>query len=277
MPPPNPGATPNAPLPPWLRVLPIVADAPLLPGMATNCFVIQAGRGALVVDPPSERAEAVEAIVKAAGGPITGILVTHTHPDHIGGVAALVARTGAAVYAHPAARAHLPSGIEQRAVTEGDEVAGWRVLHTPGHRPDSISFLGPEGVALVGDVVAGSGTVVINPPEGDLLEYLASLRRLRDEVRPALLAPGHGPLIDDPQTLLSFFIEHRLQRERQVVAALSDAPQTLADLVPRAYADTPPALYGLAERSLLAHLLKLQREGRAAEGPQGWRLSEDGK
>ncbi|MDQ4074705.1 MAG: MBL fold metallo-hydrolase [Chloroflexota bacterium] len=270
---PNPGANPDASLPSSVRVLPIVADAPLLPGMATNCYLISTGTGTLVVDPPSGREEALDSIQAAAQEGIEGVLITHTHRDHVGGLGGLVERKQVPVYAHPKARQHLPEGIEFREVREGKDIAGWQVFYTPGHRADSVTFYSRgSGCAIVGDLVAGFGTVVISPPDGDLGDYLDSLRRLRDEIRPTLLAPGHGPLIDEPEILLSYYINHRLTRERLVIDALSETPRSLQTLLPNVYADTDPSLYPLAKHSLLAHLLKLQREGRARETEEGWIL-----
>lgn len=269
-PPLNPGANPDATLPDAMLRLPQDAEVNLL-GQQTNCYLLFTEGGTLVVDPPSAQPTDLDSIQAQARGSITHILVTHTHPDHIAGVKPLAERTGATVYGHPETRPFLEEGLNFQAINEGDTVEGWQVFATPGHRADSLTFCAPDtGVAVVGDVVAGYGTVVISPPDGDLWDYLRSLERLRDEIQPTLLAPGHGPLIDQPPLLLNRYITHRMAREQTVLAALSHAPAPLSQLLPRAYADTAPALYPLAERSLLAHLLKLRREGRAVESTDGW-------
>ena len=269
----NPGANPAAQLPNDVYMLPQEARVNLM-GQKTNCYLLFTERGTLVVDPPSDRAEQLDEIMKAARGPIVGILLTHTHPDHTGGVAALVARTGVAVYAHPKAQAYLASDLTFNAINEGD-IFGWQVLAMPGHRFDSLCFYSPSsGCAIVGDLVAGAGTVVLSPSDGDLLDYLHSLRRLRDEVRPTLLAPGHGPLIDQPETLITHYIKHRFAREQLVLSALKNRATTLSALLPRAYPKLNPTLYPLAEHSLLSHLIKLQKEGRAKEVDGSWLLVE---
>jgi glyoxylase-like metal-dependent hydrolase (beta-lactamase superfamily II) len=273
---PNPGANLDAALPPSVRLLPQDAEVNLF-GQKTNCYLLFTASSTLVVDPPSTQESDLAAIQEAAQGPITHILVTHTHPDHIAGVKPLSQRTRATVYGHPEAQQWLELGEEPRfqTIDEGDTVEGWRVFATPGHRADSLTFYSPQtGVAIVGDLVAGFGTVVISPPDGDLWDYLRSLERLRDEIRPVLLAPGHGPLVDQPETLLNHYISHRLAREQLVLAALEETATPLRALLPRAYAGTDPTLYPLAERSLLAHLLKLQREGRAQEIEGRWARSE---
>jgi ribonuclease/clavin/mitogillin len=157
-------------------------------------------------------------------------------------------------------------------IGEGDVVDGWEVYHLPGHRFDHLGFIHQSSrVAIVGDVVTGAGSVIIDPGDGDLFDYFASLYRLRDDLQPIMLLPGHGPLSAEPQRLLTHFINHRLKREQMVVDALTEVPQYIDALLPRAYADTPKTLYPLAERALLTHLRKLEREGRAMYEAEGWR------
>jgi len=270
----NPGANPNATLPDDIYLLP--QDAPInLMGQKTNCYLIFTEQGTWVVDPPSPHAPQLDEIMQNARGPIVGILLTHTHGDHIGGVSPLFTRTGAAVYAHPEARSYLAPNLTFHALHDGDQIANYQVFAIPGHRFDSLCFYSPSsGCAIIGDLVAGAGTVVLNPPEGDLLDYLHSLQRVRDEIRPTLLAPGHGPLIDQPNLLITYYINHRLAREQLLLNALTKTPTPLSALVPRAYPKLTPHLYGLAERSLLAHLIKLQKEGQADEQKKGWWLME---
>ncbi len=152
------------------------------------------------------------------------------------------------------------------------------VVHTPGHTSNHICFgLAEEKVLFTGDHVMGWATSVISPPDGDLFDYLASLRKLldRDDLR---YWPTHGPAIDEPQAYVRDFLEHRLGRETQIVDALSAGPSTIKDLVPTMYAETDKRLWRAAANSVYSHLLALHREGRAepVEGEPSlvatWRL-----
>lgn len=266
----NPGANSSAQLPEWITRLPQEAAINLL-GQKTNCYLLHGKGGCWVVDPPSPNEVEINEILTGARGNVITILLTHTHPDHTGGVSELAKRTGAPVRAHPLAQAHLEPNLSFQPLNEGDVMENWQVYEMPGHRFDSLCFVDRvSGCAIAGDLVAGAGSVIIDTSDGDLADYLASLTRLRDEIRPSLLAPGHGPLIDDPQRLLTHFINHRLMREQLVVQALGSSPLSLRALLPTVYADTPEALYPLAERSLLTHLIKLEKEGRARQMADGW-------
>ena len=178
------------------------------------------------------------------------------------------------VYAHPRARETLGDNFQWIDVGEGSTIDGWKVYELPGHRYDSVAFVHEETkTAIVGDLVSGAGSIIVDSTDGDLFDYMASLYRLRDEIQPSLVLAGHGPLSNQPQVLLTHFIEHRLKRERLVFGSLTQEPQALAQLLPVAYADTPPTLYPIAERALLTILLKLQKEGRAVQESLGWWLA----
>ncbi len=170
------------------------------------------------------------------------------------------------------------------AVADGDliEGPGWtiEVVHTPGHTSNHVCFgLRDEKVLFTGDHVMGWATSVISPPDGDLFDYMASLRKLleRDDVR---YWPTHGPSIDDPATYVQSFVDHRLGREKQIVDALAERPSTIKDLVPVMYAQTTKQLWRAAANSVYSHLLALHREGRAEPVDGGpslvatWRLVE---
>jgi len=149
-----------------------------------------------------------------------------------------------------------------------------RVLHTPGHASNHLCFLlteaSGERLLFTGDHVMQGSTVVINPPDGDMRVYLASLKALLDEPLD-WLAPGHGFLVAQPHDVLRALIAHRLKREAKVAAVLAGVgPATIDCLLPQVYDDVPTALHGVARRSLLAHLLKLQQEGAAQCHAERW-------
>jgi glyoxylase-like metal-dependent hydrolase (beta-lactamase superfamily II) len=192
--------------------------------------------------------------------------VTHGHPDHEEAAASLRALLGAPVYAWSR------EGVAATDVTLADDAVvavgnrRLRARYTPGHRFDHLCFLLEDAGALfAGDLIAGEGTVVIAPPEGDLLDYMASLRRLLAlDLR--LILPAHGLAIGDPRAVLEYYLSHREARERQVLAALASGPSTVAEMVRVIYADVNPDLHPVAALSVLAHLQKLERERRVHRG-----------
>jgi glyoxylase-like metal-dependent hydrolase (beta-lactamase superfamily II) len=198
---------------------------------------------------------------------VTTILLTHGHPDHSEGAARLHALTGAPVWALDAAHR-----LGSEGLVEGDVVATagieLRVMATPGHSADSLSFLlsgdvpGGDGRAvavLTGDTILGRGTTVVAHPDGRLGDYLASLRRLADLPEGLAVLPGHGPELTDARGAATYYLAHRAQRLDQIQAALTQAGVGPAEASPRAvveivYADVDPVLWPAAELSVRAQL-----------------------
>jgi hydroxyacylglutathione hydrolase len=208
------------------------------------------------------------------------VLLTHRHVDHLGGVASLRARfPGLRASKMRHRDAGLPEPIED--LRDGQAVAGEGVtlvpIYTPGHASDHLCYYLEEEKALfTGDVVLAGSTSVIPSEDGDLADYMASLRRLQGlDVR--RIYPAHGPVIEDGPGRIAEYVEHRLMRERQILEALGDGLATIPAMVSRIYADVSPALHRAAAMSVEAHLGKLQREGRVreerrADAPSLWRL-----
>ncbi len=248
-------------------------------GPGTNTYLLgDAESGIAVIDPGPLIESHIDAIVASAGGRIDWILCTHSHVDHSPAAAPLRASSGAAVLGmrarHPERQD--PTFVPDRELAHGDrlELAGFRlrVLHTPGHASNQLCFL-EEGERLLftGDHLMQGSTVVINPPDGHMATYLASLRLLLAEEL-AYIAPGHGFLMGRPHEMVERVLVHRRERENKVIAQLAEhGPVTLEALLSHVYEDVPLRMHPVASRSLLAHLLKLRDEGRAAEASGTWR------
>ncbi|MCG3187476.1 MAG: Hydroxyacylglutathione hydrolase [Rhodocyclaceae bacterium] len=259
------------------RVRRITAPNPgVMTGPGTNTYLVGEHECA-VIDPGPVIDSHVDAILSAAAGKLRWILGTHTHPDHSPAAARLAKETGAEILGRPAPAAGTQDQTfsPTRVLADGERLAGpgfvLRAIATPGHASNHLCYLlEDEKLLFTGDHVMQGSTVVISPPDGDMVRYLASLERLLTEDLDQL-APGHGELIPAPHDMVRALIKHRLMREAKVAAALSAIGSgTLDDLVPRAYDDTRPALYPAAKRSLHAHLIKLAHDGRAREQAGVW-------
>lgn len=199
------------------------------------------------------------------------IVLTHRHRDHLGGVADLGQRfPGIPVAKMIHKDAGLPDGI--RDLRDGQAVAGDGVtlvpVHTPGHASDHLCYYLPEERALfTGDLILGGSTTVIPDEDGDLGDYLDSLRRVQ-ALGVRRIYPAHGPVIDDAPAKIQEYLDHRMLRERQILDALSGGARVIPDLVAAIYAEVPVALHGHAAMSVHSHLKKLKRDGRVDEAVQ---------
>jgi glyoxylase-like metal-dependent hydrolase (beta-lactamase superfamily II) len=249
----------------------------LPPATHTNVYLAGEGRVA-VIDPASPWEDEQKALDEALSGvDVAEILLTHHHLDHISGAAHLAARLGVPVAAHRETAARVRGRVEvTRLIDDGETLPygpkGLRALFTPGHAPGHLCFVDEASrVVIAGDMVASEGTIIVEPDDGgDMAVYLASLALVKAERATALL-PAHGPPILDADGKLDFYVKHRLEREQRVLAALSGELRTVEELVPPAYPDVPSQVWPLAARSLLAHLHKLQSEGRAVAEDGRWR------
>lgn len=240
-----------------------------------------------VIDPgPADESHHAALIAAIAGRPVTAIVITHHHRDHSPGAIRLREETGAPIVG--AAPFHLsddgpradaafdPRYAPDRVLAEGDTVAGDRwtleAITTPGHTSNHLAFALPETRALFsGDHVMGWSTSVVSPPDGDMTAYMASLEKLmrRDD---RVYYPGHGDAIDRPQRLVRGLLGHRKQREGQILRLLQAGMQTIPQMVETMYVGVDKRLYPAAERSVLAHLIDLERRALVATDGAGWRV-----
>jgi len=261
----------------------LVARNPgFMTGPGTNTYLVGTQQCA-VIDPGPHDLVHIERIVEAVGSRLTAILATHTHPDHSPAVATLAHFTGAEVLgrAAPEHGRQDATFAPTHTLNDGDVVRigelRLRAIHTPGHASNHLCYL-LEGTGLMfsGDHIMQGSTVVIGPPDGDMQQYLQSLARLQGEPV-TRIAPGHGTVIEDAQAEIARVIAHRLQREAKVVERLQRAGHVTIDvLVTSVYDDVDPRLHPVAKGSLLAHLLKLEAEGRAVRDDANatWWLKE---
>lgn len=253
----------------------------LMTGPGTNTYLVGGGptNEWAVIDPGPLDERHLDAILAAAPGPIRWIFATHTHLDHSPACAPLKARTGARVHGRQPDHREWQDGsfAPDVALVGGERFAlpgaTLEAIHTPGHASNHLCYLlEEEKLLFTGDHVMQLSTVVINPPDGDMSAYLASLQRLSARELD-WLAPGHGFLMAQPRQAMAAIVAHRLRREAKVVDGLRAlGPVDAETLLARVYDDVKPQLLPMALRSLRAHLFKLRDDGRAVEQDGRWAL-----
>jgi glyoxylase-like metal-dependent hydrolase (beta-lactamase superfamily II) len=259
-------------------------------GPGTNTYLLGTGRARILLDPGQGVAGYLGFLEEAMGRvgceEIQEIVLTHGHPDHIGGCEQVMERFGTlSVKKRPWPEVDSAYAFEITAIDDGDRVEAegvtLRALHTPGHAPDHLCFMiEEEGALISGDNVLGVGTTVIPSQSGDLAQYMSSLERLLAEA-PTRIYPAHGPCIEDGQAKIREYIDHRLERDEQILSALGQGADSVPAIVEIVYAAYPKALHAAAGQSVTSHLLKLAREGRVrregkADNPTAahWRTTD---
>jgi glyoxylase-like metal-dependent hydrolase (beta-lactamase superfamily II) len=255
----------------------------------TGVYIIGKGEVA-IIDPGPDMPDHLAALRRAiAGKTVSHILVTHTHIDHSPAAAALKEWTGAPTYAfgpHGSGKAEEGVQVEEggdRDFVPDIRVSDGQVLHgngftvecvyTPGHTSNHMCFALKEEKALfTGDHIMGWSTTVVTPPDGDMAQYMASVKKLiaRDD---EILYPTHGAPVRDPKPFLRAYLEHRIARENQILDCLGAGVTTISEMVVRLYADVDKRLHPAASRSVLAHLIQLSNEGRVTRDGENYALS----
>ncbi|MFO0681772.1 MAG: MBL fold metallo-hydrolase [Sandaracinus sp.] len=252
----------------------------LAPATHTNLVVFASESEALVIEPATpyddERSRMLEALraLEAQGTRVVAIALTHHHPDHVGGARWLREQLDVPLLAHAATRERLEGSVAIDRVIDDGEVLrvgalAIDVVHTPGHAPGHACFFERESKTLVaGDMVAGVGTILVEKHDGDMGLYLASLERMQT-LGAERLIPAHGDTLG-PE-VLPRYVAHRRAREEKIARALAQlGAGTIDEIVPIAYADTPPSVWPIARLSTEAHLIHLERQGRVVGEGGRW-------
>ena len=247
----------------------VAANGGMMTGPGTNTYLLGCER-LVVLDPGPAIAGQVEAILRAVGAAtVTAIVVTHTHIDHSPAAHELAKHLAVPLVGRLARYPEFqdPHFIPTRHAEDGEhvdtDIGPLVAVATPGHASNHLCWhLPQQGYLCTGDHILGTVSPVIVHPDGDLTAYLDSLRRVA-ALAPQVLLPGHGPALPDPQPTIDRLIAHRLLREQRVLNALASGACLQVDtILPMVYADVPPVLHAVARLTLLAHLVKLQRDGR---------------
>lgn len=257
------------------------------PATHTNCYLIYNSHEVLIIDPGSPYEEEQQALAACVndllreGRTIREVMLTHMHPDHVGGVNALRAHLGGSlcIAAHRLTAKPLNGDVSvDRQIEDGEtiELHGspelvLQAMHTPGHARGHLCLYEEKtGTLISGDNIVGLGSVLIDPPEGNMRDYLQSLRRMRDLPNLSVIFGGHGPAIGNPYAKLDEYISHRLEREQNILKAVREGAATPKEIVARVYTDVSLKAHAMAERAVLAHLETLESDGHVFGWKEGW-------
>jgi ribonuclease/clavin/mitogillin len=262
------------------------------PATHTNCYLIYTSQELLIIDPGSPYEDEQQALALAVddliaeGRSVREIILTHMHPDHVGGVNALKKHLGeqTEVAAHKLTAEPLSESVRVDRLIEDNDLInlkgspelGLQAMHTPGHARGHLCFHDERtGTLISGDNIVGLGSVLIEPTEGNMRNYLDSLRRMRALPNLSVIFGGHGPAIANPYTKLDQYISHRLEREQNILQAVREGAATPQAIVARVYTDVSPKAHAMAERAVQAHLDKLIEDKLVQKSSEGRFLPSD--
>jgi len=261
------------------------------PATHTNCYIV-GSREFVVIDPASPYPEEQDALASCVddlqreGRTIREIILTHLHPDHVSGVGALVEhlREKVPVAAHRLTKEALEGSVRVDRLIEDEDVIelegnprlSLRALHTPGHARGHLCFYEEaSGTLITGDNIVGLGSVLIDPPEGNMRDYLRSLERLQALPKLTVLFGAHGAPVGGPHAKIEEYIAHRLEREAKILDAVRQGAREPKEIVARVYTDVHPQSHAMAERAVLAHLDKLETDNLVTRHGDGRYIASD--